>query len=232
MYARTLLGLVFTLLCVSQLTAQTAEWPQWRGPNRDGVSKETGLLKQWPTDGPPLVWKAAGAGTGYSSLAISAGRIYTMGVRGEREYVIAFDVATGKELWATAHGHRYKDDRGDGPRGTPTVDDDRVYSLGGNGDLSCIDTKAGRIVWSINVLQKFGGKNPNWGISESPLIIGDKLLINPGGPGASVVALNKKDGSLIWKSESDEAGYSSAMPVQVGSMTQVVFFTDKRALGC
>jgi len=101
MYARTLLGLVFTLLCVSQLTAQTAEWPQWRGPNRDGVSKETGLLKQWPADGPPLVWKAAGAGTGYSSLAISAGRIYTMGVRGEREYVIAFDVATGKEVWAT-----------------------------------------------------------------------------------------------------------------------------------
>ena len=231
MYARTLLALVFTLFCVSPLAAQTGEWPQWRGPNRDGVSKETGLLKQWPADGPPLVWKATGAGTGYSSLAISGGRIYTMGVRGEREYVIAFDVATGKELWATAHGNRYKDDRGDGPRGTPTVDGDRVYSLGGNGDLSCIDTKTGRIVWSMNVLHKFGGKNPNWGISESPLIIGEKLLVNAGGPGASVIALNKKDGALIWKSESDEAGYSSAMPVQVGSMTQVVFFTDKRALG-
>src|SRR6185369_1219465 len=102
MYSRIVLSLVFTLLCVSQLAAQTAEWPQWRGPNRDGVSKETGLLKQWPTDGPPLVWKAAGAGTGYSSLAISAGRIYTMGLRGDREYVVAFDVATGKQLWATA----------------------------------------------------------------------------------------------------------------------------------
>jgi outer membrane protein assembly factor BamB len=231
MYNRLVLGFVVIVFCAAHLAAQTADWPQWRGPNRDGVSKEAGLLKQWPADGPPLVWKATGAGTGYSSLAIAGGRIYTMGVRGEREFVIAFDVATGKELWATAHGGRYRDSRGDGPRGTPTVDGDRLYALGGNGDLSSIDTKTGRIVWHINVLEKFGGKNPNWGISESPLVMGEKLLINAGGPDASVIALNKKDGSLIWKSESDGAGYSSAMPVLIGSTTQVVFFTDKRALG-
>lgn len=231
MQRRLVLGFVLIVFCAAHLAAQTADWPQWRGPNRDGVSKEAGLLKQWPTDGPPLVWKATGAGTGYSSLAVAGGRIYTMGVRGEREYVIAFDVATGKELWATAHGARYRDDRGDGPRGTPTVDGDRLYALGGNGDLSSIDTKTGRVVWAINLLQKFGGSNPNWGISESPLVIGDKVLVNAGGSGASVVALNKKDGSLIWKSQSDEAGYSSAMPVQIGSTTQIVFFTAKRALG-
>ncbi|HSE31167.1 MAG TPA: PQQ-binding-like beta-propeller repeat protein [Pyrinomonadaceae bacterium] len=231
MKIRTVLGFVLILFCASRLTAQNSEWPQWRGPNRDGVSKEAGLLKQWPADGPPLVWTATGAGTGYSSLAIAGGRIYTMGVRGEREYVIAFDVATGKEVWATANGDRYRDSRGDGPRGTPTVDGDRLYVLGGNGDLSCIETKTGRIVWAMNVLQKFGGKNPNWGMSESPLVIGEKLLVNAGGPEASIIALNKKDGSLIWKSQSDDAGYSSAMPVQVGSTTQVVFFTHKRALG-
>lgn len=231
MNIRTVLGFVLILFGASHLAAQSGDWPQWRGPNRDGVSKEAGLLKQWPADGPSLIWKATGAGTGYSSLAIAGGRIYTMGVRGEREYVIAFDVATGKELWATAHGERYKDDRGDGPRGTPTVDGDRLYALGGNGDLSCIDTKTGRIVWAINLLQKFGGSNPNWGISESPLVIGDKVLVNAGGPGASVIALSKKDGSLVWKSQSDEAGYSSAMPVQIGSTTQVVFFTAKRAVG-
>ena len=230
MNTKIALGLLLILLCASSLAAQNSDWPQWRGPNRDGVSKETGLLKQWPAEGPPLVWKAVGAGTGYSSLAIAGGRIYTMGVRGEREYVIAFDVATGKELWATAGGNRYKDDRGDGPRGTPTVDGDRLYALGGNGDLSCIDTKTGRIVWAMNVLQKFGGSNPNWGISESPLVIGEKLLVNAGGPDASIIALNKKDGTLIWKSQSDEAGYSSAMPVQVGSTTQVVFFTSRRAV--
>ena len=224
---------VFFLVCCFALStsAQSGDWPQWRGPNRDGVSKETGLLKQWPTDGPPLVWKATGAGTGYSSLAIAAGRIYTMGVRGDREYVIAFDASTGKELWATANGDRYRDSRGDGPRGTPTIDGDRLYALGGNGDLSAIDTKTGKIVWAINILQKFGGQNPNWGISESPLVIGEKLLVNAGGPEASVIALNKKDGSLIWKSQSDAAGYSSAMPVQIGSTTQVVFFTHQRALG-
>jgi len=231
MNTKTALGFVLILFCYSPLAAQNSDWPQWRGPNRDGVSKETGLLKQWPAEGPTLVWKAVGAGTGYSSLAIAGGRIYTMGVRGDSEYVIAFDVATGKEVWATAHGKRYRDNRGDGPRGTPTVDGDRLYALGGNGDLSCIETKTGRVVWTMNILQKFGGQNPNWGISESPLVVGDKLLVNAGGADASVVALNKKDGSLIWKSQSDAAGYSSAMPIQIGSTTQVVFFTDKRALG-
>ena len=214
------------------VTAQTAgDWPQWRGPNRDGISKETGLLKQWPAEGPPLVWKATGAGKGYSSLALSDGRIFTMGVRTDREYIIAFDVATGKEVWATANGRVFRNDRGDGPRGTPTVDGDRLYALGGNGDLSCLETKTGRSVWSMNILQKFGGSNPTWGISESPLVIGDKVLVNAGGPGASVIALNKKDGSLIWKSESDSAGYSSGMPLQIGSTTQAVFFTAERAVG-
>jgi len=154
-----------------------------------------------------------------------------MGVRGGREYVIAFDVATGKEVWATANGGVFSNDRGDGPRGTPTVDGDRLYALGGNGDLSCLETKVGRVVWTINILQKFGGENPRWGISESPLVLGDKVLVNAGGPDASVIALNKKDGSVIWKSQSDAAGYSSAMPLQIGGTTQVVFFTHQRALG-
>lgn len=230
---RTLTSIAILTLSLSPaLVAQTpGEWPQWRGANRDGISKETGLLKQWPADGPPLVWKATGAGTGYSSFAVAGGRIFTMGLRGNREYVIAFDVATGKEVWATAHGGKFQNDRGDGPRGTPTVDSDKVYSMGGNGDLSSIDAKTGSIVWSMNVLKKFGGENPQWGISESPLIIGEKLLVTAGGPGASVVALNKKDGALIWKSQSDGAGYSSGMPLQNGNSTQVVFFTHNRALG-
>ena len=208
-----------------------AEWPQWRGPNRDGISKETGLLKQWPTDGPPLAWKATGAGQGYSSLAIAGGRLYTMGLRANREHIIAFDVTTGKEVWATPHGSAFRNDRGDGPRGTPTVDGERLYALGGNGDLSCLDAQTGRIVWTMNVLRKFGGSNINWGISESGLVIGERVLVNAGGTDASIVALNKKDGSLIWKSQSDRAGYSSAIPIQVGGSTQVVFFTSRRAMG-
>src|SRR3712207_786308 len=166
-----------------------------------------------------------------SDLAVSKGRLYTLGLRGDKEYVIAFDAATGKEVWATPHGNAFRNDRGDGPRGTPTVDGDRLYALGGNGDLSSLETKTGRVVWTMNVLRKFGGSNITWGISESPLVIGEKLLVNAGGPGASIVALNKKDGSLIWKSQSDRAGYSSAIPIEVGGTTQVVFFTSTRALG-
>lgn len=207
------------------------DWPQWRGANRDGISKETGLLKQWPAGGPALVWKATGAGGGYSSFSIADGRMYTMGVRGDREYIIAFSVATGKEVWATPHGSAFRNDRGDGPRGTPTVDGERLYALGGSGDLSCLDTKTGRSIWTMNVLSKFGGSNIKWGISESPLVIGEKVLVNAGGPGASIVALKKADGSLIWKSQSDEAGYSSAITVEVGGVTQVVFFTGSRAVG-
>jgi outer membrane protein assembly factor BamB len=225
-------SLALVLFSSFAATAQTAgEWPQWRGPNRDGISKETGLLQQWPEQGPPLVWKASGAGNGYSSLAVTGGRIFTMGVRGDREYVVAFDVATGKEVWATPNGKAFRNDRGNGPRGTPTVDGDRLYALGGSGDLSCLDAKSGRVLWTMNILQKFGGSNPRWGISESPLIIGEKVLVNAGGPDASVIALNKTNGSVIWRSQSDAAGYSSGMPLQIGSVTQVVFFTDQRAVG-
>ncbi len=227
--------LVLFLLCVTGVAlaqpANNANWPQWRGPNRDGVSKETGLLKQWPAEGPPLVWKAAGAGNGYSSFSIANGKLITMGLRGDREFVVAFDVATGKQAWATSHGSAFRNDRGDGPRGTPTVDGDRVYALGGSGDLSALDVRTGKVVWTKNILKEFGGENITWGISESPLVVGNKLLVNPGGPGASIVALNKSDGSLIWKSQSDRAGYSSAIPVEANGATQVVFFTHQRAVG-
>jgi len=216
---------------MAQSAAQAANWPQWRGPNRDGISKETGLLKQWPTEGPALVWKATGAGRGYSSFSVANGKLYTMGLRGDREFVIAFDVATGKESWATAHGGAFRNDRGDGPRGTPTLDGDRVYALGGDGDLSALDARTGKLVWTKNVLKEFGGSNITWGISESPLVMGNKLLVNAGGPGASIVALNKSDGSLIWKSQSDKAGYSSAMPLELNGISQVVFFTADRAVG-
>lgn len=225
------IAIIALSMCAVAAAQVNGEWPQWRGANRDGISKETGLLKQWPDGGPPLAWKASGAGMGYSSLAISNGRIYTLGLRGDREYIVAFDVATGKQIWSTPHGTAFRESHGDGPRGTPTIDGDRLYALGANGDLAAVELKTGKVIWNLNILSKFGGENIIWGISESPLVIGEKILVNAGGPGASIVALNKKDGSLIWKSQSDRAGYSSGMPVQVGDTTQVVFFTHNRALG-
>jgi len=173
---------------------QARDWPQWRGPGRNGISAETGLLKEWPSAGPPLVWKTQGLGNGYSTVAVSQGRLYTMGVRDNQEFIMALDVKDGKTLWIQAHGSRFTNDKGDGPRSTPTVEGDFLYALGGNGDLSCLDLNGGKTVWTMNILQKFESSNIHWGISESPLIVGDRLLVTPGGKNASIVALNKKDG--------------------------------------
>ena len=207
------------------------DWPQWRGPRRDGVSKETGLLKDWPANGPRLAWRIGGIGEGYSSFAVADRRLYTLGARQNTEYVFAFAAATGEKIWEVANGRRFNNDRGDGPRGTPTIDGDRVYVFGSSGDLTVLDAATGKVFWTQNLLQKYGGSNINWGLSESPLVLSDRIIVTPGGRGASIVALRKTDGSLIWKSQSDEPGYSSALLHPVGTIQQAVVFTAERALG-
>ena len=207
------------------------DWPQWRGPRRDGVSKETGLLKDWPANGPRLAWRINGTGDGYSSFSVAGGRLFTLGARQNTEYIFAFDAASGKKLWEVANGRRFNNDRGDGPRGTPTIDGDRVYVFGSSGDMTVLDAATGKVFWTQNLLQKYGGSNINWGLSESPLVLSDRIIVTPGGRGASIVALRKTDGSLIWKSESDEPGYSSALLHPIGTIQQAVVFTAERALG-
>ena len=221
------------VLCLSLAVSSQAptDWSQWRGPNRDGRSAETGLLAQWPADGPPLKWQAAGAGTGYSSMSTSGPRLYTMGARENTEYIMAFDRASGKKLWEVPNGARFSNDRGDGPRGTPTVDGTRLFALGGSGDLSCLDAASGERVWSVNVLEQFGGDNTRWGLSESPLVIDNRVIVNAGGPDASIVALDKQSGKVLWRTQSDTAGYSSAVLHPVGGVPQVVVFTGERAVG-
>jgi outer membrane protein assembly factor BamB len=205
------------------------DWPQWRGPNRDGRSAETGLLKDWPAAGPPLAWKAGGAGEGYSSFSVADGRLYTLGAHDGREYVIAFDAASGKRLWETENGSRFENDRGSGPRATPTVDGDRLYAYGASGDLSALDAASGKRLWHVNVLTKFGGSNINWGLSESPLVLADRILVNAGGP---IVALRKTDGSQIWKTDLREpAGYSSAVLHELGGIREAIFFTHEGVNG-
>jgi outer membrane protein assembly factor BamB len=207
-----------------------ADWPQWRGPNRDGHSAETGLLDSWPAGGPRLVWKTKGLGEGYSSFAVVGARLYTQGQQGDQEFVLALDTATGKELWRTPTGRSFSERRGNGPRGTPTIDGDRLYAMAADGTLVCLDTASGKRVWGMNVLERFGGKSPNWGITESPLVDGDRLIVTPGGPGASVVALAKTSGELVWKSQSDPAHYSSPMPFDIGGARKVVVVTARGAM--
>ena len=204
------------------------DWPQWRGPNRDGRSVEKGLLKDWPAAGPPLAWRASGAGEGYSSFAVAGGRLYTLGARAGTEYTFAFDVASGKKLWEVANGKRFDNDRGSGPRATPTVDGDRIYSFGASGDLSALEAATGKVLWTVNVLSKFGGSNIQWGLSESPLVLADRILVNAGGP---IVALKKTDGSQIWKSNGEPAGYSSAVLHEAGGVRQAIYFTHTRVVG-
>ncbi|MCA1641920.1 MAG: PQQ-like beta-propeller repeat protein [Acidobacteria bacterium] len=198
LFVKTALCASVVVSCCSAAAAQAGEWSQWRGPNRDGVSKETGLLKQWAAEGPPLVWKAQGAGAGYSSLAVTNGRIYTMGLRGDREYVIAFDAAPGKEVWATPHGTAYRDSRGDGPRGTPTVDGDRLYALGGSGDLSALEAKTGKVVWTMNVLKKFGGENIGGYSSAITVEVGGKQQV-VFFTSRRAIGLGLSDGKLLWE---------------------------------
>jgi outer membrane protein assembly factor BamB len=225
--------LAFTSALVLSLSAIVSnraldDWPQWRGPNRDGISPETGLLKDWPQGGPPLAWKATGAGEGYSSFAVTQSRVYTLGARGDTEYVLAYDAATGKRVWEVAHGRRFSNDRGNGPRATPTIDGNRIYAFGASGDLSALDAATGEVAWRINVLRQYGGSNITWGLSESPLVLSDRILVNAGG---TIVALKKTDGSAIWKSGGDEAGYSSAVLQKTGNISQAIFFTSRRVIG-
>ena len=215
---------------VSALVLHTAatgldDWPQWRGRNRDGIGVEKGLLKAWPSGGPPRAWQAKGAGEGYSSFAVAGGKLYTLGARGNTEYVMAFDEATGKKLWEVANGRRFGNDRGDGPRGTPTVSGSQLYAYGASGDLTALDAAAGTVLWKVNVLQKFGGSNITWGLSESPLVLQDRIIVNAGGRGASIVALSRKDGSVLWQTGDDEPGYSSAILHEWEGVPQAIVFT-------
>jgi outer membrane protein assembly factor BamB len=224
--------LVAALACAAaSVSLVAADWPQWRGPNRDGLSAETGLLASWPASGPPALWRATGIGEGYSSVAVAAGRVFTQGQRSSRGYVTALDVKSGARLWETALGAAYNESRGNGPRATPTVDGDRVFALGADGTLACLEAASGRIVWTQNVVQKYGGRVISWGMSESPLVDGSRVIVSPGGRGASIVALDKADGALVWKSGNETAGYASAVIGEAGGVRQIITLNDAAAVG-
>lgn len=211
--------------------ASAADWPQWRGPNRDGASLETGLQDSWPRGGPRLVWRTQGLGEGYSSFSVVGGRLFTQGQRGDQEFVLALDAGTGKQLWRTDTGRSFREQRGHGPRGTPTIDGDRLYALAADGMLVCLEASTGKKIWSLNIIERFRSRVLSWGISESPLVDGDRVIVTPGGRGAGVVALDKINGKVLWQSQSDEAGYSSPVAYDAGGARKVVVLTGEAAIG-
>ena len=215
--------------------AVAADWPQWRGPDRTGASKDTGLLKAWPPDGPPLRWKATDLGTGYSSPSVAKGVVYVQTTRGGEEFAVALDEKTGQPKWSTPIGKvgPNKGPQYPGTRSTPTVDGDRVYCLASDGELACLDT-TGKVVWHKNLPKDFAGKVGNWAYSESVLIDGDKVVCTPGGEEATLAALNKATGEVIWKAAvpgGDVADYASIMPVEAAGRKQYVQYMRKALVG-
>jgi len=209
------------------------DWPQWRGPDRSGLSKETGLTKSWPASGPPRVWLASNLGSGYGSVSVQGDRVYVQGLRGRESTVSSLDRATGRVVWTRALGPGRGNDRGPGPRGTPTVDADRLYVLTENGELACLKVQDGSVLWKRNVLTDFGGRNIPWLISESPLVDGNRVVVTPGGQGASLVALDKMTGKTMWSSKelSDPAGYASVVAADVGGVRTLMTLTERAGVG-
>ena len=231
---------VMTLLLALVVTGSTvgravsdADWPQWQGPDRTGLANETGLLKSWPAAGLPVVWSVSGLGEGYGSISIKADRLFVQGVKAGESVVFCLNRADGKTIWMTPLGARLGQDRGPGPRGTPTIDADRAYALAENGELACLRIKDGSTVWRRNILKDFGGRNPKWLISESPLVDGDRVIVTPGGEGAGIVALDKMTGKTIWttKELSDDAGYSSCVAADIQGVRTIVGFTGRAGVG-
>lgn len=234
------LCLCFSAVSVTRsdnIGTSTSDWPQWRGPQRNGISQESGLLKQWPAEGPKLLWQLNDIGDGYSTPAVVGTRIYLMSNRGkENEFVQALSTQDGKPIWTTRVGNvgNPQDFLYAKARSTPTVDGDFIYALGSDGDLACLETGSGKIRWQKSIRKEFDGKPGIWAYAESPLVDGDVVVVTPGGAQATMVALNKKTGAVIWKSAvpgSDPAGYASAIVVQAGGRKQYVQFLSKGIVG-
>lgn len=233
---KCVVALFFLSLAGAALHAD--DWPQWRGPARDGISQEKGLLKQWPPEGPKLDWQIDDLGEGYSTPAVAKGRIYVLANRGlDDEFVKALDAKNGKELWSTRLGKVGNPNQKPSypaARSTPTVDGDLLFALGSDGDLACLDVEHGKPRWQKNLREQFAGKPGIWAYSESPLIDGDVLVCTPGGSAATMLALDKNSGEVIWKSpmsESDDAAYSSPIVVEAAGVRQYVQLLQKGLVG-
>jgi outer membrane protein assembly factor BamB len=235
--ARSLIGVAVaiglgTSVASQQKPASPGNWPGWRGPLRDGISTDTGLLTSWPAGGPPKIWTATGLGSGYASVSVAAGRIFTTGDRRDGQYAMAIDDASGKTLWATRLGgdNSAEGERG-GSRSTPTVEGDLLWLTNSDGDVICLETATGKERWRRSMAREFGGRMMTiWGFSESPLLDGDRIVVTRGGPRAAIAALDKLTGKDIWRSTTpslgeagaDGAGYSSAVISNGGGVKQYV----------
>ncbi|AMV23282.1 outer membrane biogenesis protein BamB [Gemmata sp. SH-PL17] len=218
LFALLLAGLVFAVPVIG-----ADDWPIFRGADRTGVSKDTGLLKEWPADGPPLAWQTTKIGVGFSSVSVSGDKVFTMGDADKDCFLFGIDRKTGKKLWELKVGKTGGNYQG--PRCTPSTDGELVFALGQHGDLVCASAKSGKEVWRKSLPKDFGGEVGPWNFAESPLLDGDRLVVTPGGPKAAMVVLEKKTGKRVWAGSidgGDAAGYSSVVIANLGGVKQYV----------
>ena len=203
------------------------DWPQWRGPNRDGVSVETGIARDWPRKGPPVVWRQP-LGIAYSAVSVVGSRLYTMMATDTEEFAVCLDTADASEIWRAKTGARFDNDRGSGPRSTPTVHDGKVYVLSASGVLHALNAENGDGVRSRDFVAVFGSNTPGWGFSGSPLIEGDLVMVESGGAnGNALAAFDKDSGEIAWTADGGDAAYSSPVAVTYGGVRQVLFLTPR-----
>ena len=207
---------------------KTASWPQWRGPERSGVSSETGLAPRWPEAGPSELWRRP-LGQGFSGIIVDAGRLYTQFASGGDAFLTSLSAADGSEIWKVRTGSSFKDSYGNGPRATPTLENGILYALTSSGDLLAVKAADGGVVWKQDLRETFGAKPPRWGLAGSPLVERDLLVVNTGGDnGRSILALDKKTGELRWSARDDKAGYAAPVAMTLAGVRQILVFVGDK----
>jgi outer membrane protein assembly factor BamB len=231
-YRNLLLPLTFLVIADGQalVLAQSALWPQFLGPNRNGISPATDVMTQWPAGGPEVLWRAEG-GVGMSGISVSDNFAITMWNSSAGQVVVALNPATGKQIWSTPLSRNYENAMGNGPRATPAISGDQVYAFTGDGILACLKLDDGKVVWSENVVAGVGGKAAEYGMACSPLIIGDLVIVTAGGQGSAVVAVDASTGKTRWTAVDGTPGYSSPALLKVAGEDQVVAFTGQGLSG-
>ena len=223
--------LVVAMMIGFAATAKAADWPQFRGPNRDGKSTETGLLQKWPDDGPKLLWRVDDLGHGFTSAAVANGLVYSTGLYGKQGVISAYDLQ-GNLKWRKSYGRGWAESH-PGTRATPTLKDGRLYLMSGYGVVVCYNAETGQRLWSVDTMEKFGARQIRWGLTENLLIVGDKVIVTPGGKQVSMVALDMNDGSTVWtcRGVEDESGYCSPITVQRGGRTVIAQLMSHTFIG-
>lgn len=221
-----LICILFQLFICFNMNALADDWPQWRGPNRNGVSDEKGLITTWPEEGPQVLWRIA-IGDGFSAISVAHGNVYTMWTEGDDEFLYCLDASTGDKLWQFRVGPVFKEDHGDGPRSVPTIENEMVYIVGSNGHFHAVHAIRGNPIWSHDLVREYGTVIPRWGYSCSPLIERNLVILDVGGKtGHAFIAFEKKNGQVIWRSHTDKLTYSSPMAFTISGRRQIIFFNE------